>query len=109
LVPTYAPLLFIKGAYQVFYLIFAIIGPSVKEKKTPWRLPKIEGSILKYSVPSFWPSYIVEQRTTFGKAYGIKVRCYWELFGEHIRNLGTLYFEKPPPSNKREAPSLHDA
>jgi hypothetical protein len=27
-------------------------------------------------------------RTTFAKAYGIKVRCYGEHVGEHIENLG---------------------
>jgi hypothetical protein len=32
-------------------------------------------------------------RTTFAKAYGINVRCYWELFEEHVRNLGTLSFD----------------
>jgi len=36
-------------------------------------------------------TYIGERRTTFAKAYGIKVRCYWELFGEHVGNLGTLW------------------
>jgi hypothetical protein len=38
-------------------------------------------------------------RTTFAKAYGIKLKCYWKLFGEHVRNLGTLCFEprSPPP------------
>jgi hypothetical protein len=49
-----------------------------------WRLPKIRGSILKYRVPSLWPTYIGERRTTFAKAYGMKVICY----GEHIGNLG---------------------
>jgi hypothetical protein len=47
-----------------------------------WKLQNIEGSILKYEVPPLWPSYIDERRTTFAKAYGIKVRCYRELFGE---------------------------
>jgi hypothetical protein len=57
-----------------------LIDPSLKKKKL-WRLPKVEGSILKYRVPPLWPTYIGERRTTF--AYGIKVRCYCELFGEH--------------------------
>jgi hypothetical protein len=56
----------------------------------PWRLLKVEGSVLKYRVPSIWPTYISESRTTFAKAYRIKVRGYWELFEEHVRNLGTL-------------------
>jgi hypothetical protein len=46
----------------------------------PWRLNKLEGYILEYKVPFLWPMYIGKRRTTFGKAYGIKVRCYWELF-----------------------------
>jgi len=42
-----------------------------------------KSSNLKYRVPPEWPPpYISERRTTFAKAYGIKVRCcYWELFG----------------------------
>jgi hypothetical protein len=48
-----------------------------------WRLPKVEGCILKYFIPPLWHAYIGESRTTFAKAYGIKVRCY----GEHVGNL----------------------
>jgi len=48
--------------------------------KLLWPL-KTEDFILKYRVPSLWPGYIGERRTTFAKAYGIKVRCYWELLG----------------------------
>jgi hypothetical protein len=71
-----------------------------------WRLPKTEGSILKYRVPPLWLTYIGERRTIFPKAYGIKVRCYWECFEEHaLRNLGTLCFD-PPPQEKKER-SLH--
>jgi len=66
-----------------------LIGPSLKKMKL-WRLLKIEGSILKYRVPPFWPTYIGERRTTFAKTYGIKVRCYGKRVGEHIGNiLGT--------------------
>jgi hypothetical protein len=57
-----------------------------------WTLPLIEGSILKYTVPPLWPNNMDERRTTFAKAYGIKLSCYWELFGEHVRNLGTLEY-----------------
>jgi hypothetical protein len=54
-----------------------------------WRLLQIEGSfILKCRVPPLCPSYIGERRTTFAKAYGIKVGCYGEHVGEHIGNLG---------------------
>jgi len=51
-----------------------------------WRLPKIEASTLKYGVPALWPTYVGEKRTTFAKAYGIKVRCDEEHVGEHIGN-----------------------
>jgi hypothetical protein len=34
-----------------------------------WRLPTIEGAILKYRVPPLWPTYIGERRTTLAKAY----------------------------------------
>jgi len=51
-----------------------------------WKLPKMEGSILKYRFLLLWPTYIGERRTTFAKAYGIKVRCYGENVGEHIGN-----------------------
>jgi len=50
--------------------------------------PQIEGSILKNKVPPLWPAYIDERRTTFAKAYGIKVRCCEEHVGQHIRNFG---------------------
>jgi hypothetical protein len=59
-------------------------------KKNLGRLPKIKGSILKYRVPPVWPTYIGERRTTFGKAYGIKVRWHGEHVGEHIENLGNI-------------------
>jgi hypothetical protein len=47
----------------------------------------VGGSILKYIVPPPWPTYIGERRTTFAKAYGIKVRCYREHFGELEGNI----------------------
>jgi hypothetical protein len=51
-----------------------------------WRLPIIEGSILKYRVPPLWLS-----RTTFAKAYmGYQPVAIGNSFGEHVRNLGTL-------------------
>jgi hypothetical protein len=40
------------------------------------RLP-IEGSILKYSVPSLWPRYIAERRITFAKALWDKSEVLW--------------------------------
>jgi hypothetical protein len=55
-----------------------------------WRLLKIEGSALMYIVPPL-RRHIDERRTTFAKAYGIKVRYLdGEHVGEHIGNpLGT--------------------
>jgi hypothetical protein len=50
--------------------------PITQKKKKLWRLLKTEGSILKHRVPFLW-----------------------RLFGEHIRNLGTLCFEPPPKPN----------
>jgi len=72
-----------------------LIDPSLKENET-MEVLKREGSILKYRVTSLWLTYIGEKRTTFALANGIKVRCYWELFGEHVRNLGTLCFDPHP-------------
>jgi len=47
-----------------------------------------------------------ERRTTFSQAYGMKMKkCYWELFEEHVRNLGTLCFD-PPPTTSFEATTL---
>ncbi len=46
---------------------------------------------MKYRVPPFWPTYIGERGTIFAKAYGIKVRCYWELFGGTCQELGELF------------------
>jgi len=37
----------------------------------PWKLPEINGFILKFRVPPLWPTYIMERRTPFGKTYGI--------------------------------------
>jgi hypothetical protein len=54
-------------------------------------LPQIEGSVLKYKVPSLWPSSIAgERQTTFAKAYGIKVRCYGEHVEEHIEDFRNI-------------------
>jgi hypothetical protein len=62
------------------------------------RFPKIKGFILKYkSPPPFWPIYIGVKRTTFGKTYGIKVRCYGDNIGEHIGNHGKMKKNPLPP------------
>jgi hypothetical protein len=68
----------------------AITQKKRKKKKNLLRLPEIKGSNLKYGVPPVWPTFVGERRTTFGKAYGIKVRCHGEHVGEHIENLGNI-------------------
>jgi hypothetical protein len=46
--------------------------------------PQNKRFILIYKIPPFWPTYINERKTTFAKAYGIKMKCYWEfLKGTH--------------------------
>jgi len=70
----------------------------------PFRLAhhseKNGGSIWKYRVPSLWPIYVGERRTTFAKAYGTNVRCYWELFEE----LGNSFlWPLPHPKRKKHS------
>jgi hypothetical protein len=91
-----------------------LVSPSFQKKIKLLRLSRIKGSILKYRVPSLWPTYKGDKGTTFVKAYGIKVKCYWELFGEHVRNLGTLCFRPPrlpppphPKNNNNKKKNLH--
>jgi hypothetical protein len=90
----YLPLLLTRwGASQAQMFIFhnkPIWLAHHWKKKKIWRLPRIEVFILKYRVPLLWPTYIGERRTTFAKAYGIKVRCYGEHVGKHIGNLGNI-------------------
>jgi hypothetical protein len=45
---------------------------------------------LKSRVPSLALTYISERRTTFAKAYEIKVRCYGEHVEEYIENWGNI-------------------
>jgi hypothetical protein len=73
-------------------------------------MEEIQGSILRYRVPPLRPTYTCERRTTFAKAYGIEVRCYWELFGKHVRNLGTLCVDPPatPPPPRPPPPPLQE-
>ncbi len=72
-----------------------LVHPQNK-KKTHWRLPKIEGSIVKYKVLPLWPIYIGERRTTSAKACGIK----WGTIGNFLGNmLGTWeLFASPHPA-----------
>jgi hypothetical protein len=51
---------------SILYLFYFIAmsqfnWPITQKEKRVWRLPKIEGSILKYGVPSLWPMYIGER------------------------------------------------
>jgi hypothetical protein len=61
--------------------------PIIKKMKL-WRLPKIKAYFLKYKVPPFWPTYTGERRTTFFKAYGIKVKYYLGIFWGTCQELG---------------------
>jgi hypothetical protein len=85
------------GASQAsfFFAMSQFDRPIIPKKMKLWRLPKIEGSILKYRISPPLAHLYGWKRTTFAKEYEIKVRCYWELFGEHVRNLGTLCFDTP--------------
>jgi hypothetical protein len=51
-----------------------VIDPSLQKIKKLWWLPKIEGSILKFKVPPFWPTYTRQRWTTLAKVHGLKVR-----------------------------------
>jgi hypothetical protein len=54
-------------------------------------VPQNKRFCFDYVVPPLRPGYIGERRTTFAKAYGIKVRCLnGEHVGEHIVNLGNI-------------------
>jgi hypothetical protein len=67
------------------------IGPLLPKKMKLWRLLKIEGFVLIYTIPPLGPTYIGERRTTFAKEHGLEVRClYREHVGEHIVNLGNI-------------------
>jgi hypothetical protein len=43
--------------------------PITQKNNNLWRLPKIEGSNLKYRIPPLWLTYIGDRRTTFAKEY----------------------------------------
>jgi len=114
--------------FYFFWQHANLIDPLLKKTKL-WRLPKTEGSILKYIVPPLRPAYIGEKRTPISKAYGIKVRWYGEHVGENIAKLGNILgtsrehsvktlgskeiwkkIPPPPPKHKRKkskAPWVH--
>jgi hypothetical protein len=62
------------------------------EKMKLWWLPKIEGPILKYNVPPFWPTYIGQKvDNTCQSIWDKSEECYGgEHVGEHIGNLGNI-------------------
>ncbi len=64
--------------------------PITRYKQHYVRFLESKDSIWKCSHRFLRPRYIGKRRTTFAKAYGRKVRYYWKLFGEHVRNLGTF-------------------
>ncbi len=65
--------------------------PIAPKKMKLRRLLKIEGSVLIYIVPPLGPTYIGGRRTTFAKAHGLEVRCFYgEHVGEHIVTLGNI-------------------
>ncbi len=80
------------SALSFFSLQWAnLIDPSPTKKLKTMEAPQNKKVlILQYGVPPFWPTYIVERRTTFVEAYAIKVWCFWECFGECIGNLGKI-------------------
>jgi len=62
----------------------------ITQKNETVEAPQNRKFYFEYKVFPLWPTYIGERRTTFAKTYGIKVRCYGEHVGEHIRNsIGT--------------------
>jgi len=78
----YSLLLFIRwGPSQLFFFVqwANLIGPSLKK----WNY----GGSPKQKV-IFWSI----------EFWRIKVRCYWELFGKHVRHLRTLCFDLLTPS-----------
>ncbi len=89
------PLLLIRWGDSKFKIAFFFCNKPIwlvhySRKMKPWRLPKIEGPILMYRVPSLWPTYIGERRTTFAKAIWDKSEVLWKTCEAHIGNLGNI-------------------
>ncbi len=87
------------GASQVFFFFLAMskfYRPIIqKKKKKTMEAPQNRRFYFEVQNSSPLAHLYMWKRTTFAKEYEIKVRCYWELFGEHVRNLGTLCFDTP--------------
>jgi hypothetical protein len=75
---------------SIFFLQRANLVHHSKKLKM-WRLPKIEGSILKYKVYPLWPTYIGGRTMTLAKGYGIKMRCYGIVLGNILGTWGTYW------------------
>ncbi len=111
----------IRGAtsqVQIVYLLLSLfcteptwLACHHKKNLKAWWLLKIECSIWKnmfYSSPLNWPIFIGKRRTTFGKSYQIKLRCYWEHIREQIGNKANLQSHSSVKS-KRERLGLLSA
>jgi hypothetical protein len=70
--------------YFYFFAMSQFDWPIIKKKKTT----DTPQNRRFYRIPSLLPTYMGQRRTTFAKAYGIKVRCYGDHVGEHNGNLG---------------------
>jgi hypothetical protein len=78
-----------------------------QKKMKLWRLPKIEGPILKYRVPPIWLTYIDEMsQSIWDKSEALWRTCWgthWELkrniVGTHCEpgKMGKKSFPTPPP------------
>jgi hypothetical protein len=59
---------------------------NMRERERDREKEMCNSKILDFIFRLNWATYIGERRTTFAKAYGIKLSCY----GEHIGNLGNI-------------------
>ncbi len=95
---------------QIFFLAmsqFDWLGPP-PENLNLCRLFRRQVSIFKHGVSSLWLSYIAERRITFAKAYGIKVRCYWEHIGNKRKNETRNSLNNLPSRVLRKAVTCQD-
>jgi hypothetical protein len=57
---------------------------------TPFKPIKDIGSMVSLLI---WLKYTAQRKTTFAKAYGMKVRCYWEHIGNKRENETRIFFK----------------